>query len=115
MTTYLYPSGSSQTTVRDPDVEPEENTTVQVIGSSQRAVDGTLRQHRIAKKRRWVLTWTLLTEAELSAIEAMLDNDSTLEFKPPTLGTTYTVLLVDQYERFHNGIGWGIRATLEEV
>lgn len=115
MPTYLYPSGGSAQIIRDPDTMPAEGPMVQVIGSTQRAIDGSLRQHRIALKRRWDLSWTLLTDAELSTITAILDTNGPLIFQPASLGVPYTVVLVERYERFHDGMGWGLRASLEEV
>lgn len=111
MTTKLY--SGAEVTIPTPD-EGFGRPTLQ-IGAHARMLDGTLRQHLTAKKRRWALVWSHLDSADLSTLQTQLELGGALTFLPPDESTTYTVLVVGDIGTTATQFGWTVTATLEEV
>lgn len=91
-----------------------ERPTLQV-GGQARMLDGTLRKHLVAKKRRWSLVWSDLNSTDLNALKAQLELSGPLTFLPPDESTTYTVLVIGDIGITATQFGWSVNATLEEV
>lgn len=114
MTTQLYVVSAGAVTVRNPDADGFRQV-VATAGGNWRALDGTLRQHYTAVKRRWTLKWTGLTSAESATLLAEIERVVPLTFKPPDTATTYTVLRIGDVEASSDGFSYGIAGVLEEV
>jgi len=113
MTTKLYASGGSEVVIPTPD-EGFERPTMRV-GGQARMLDGSLRQHIAARKRRWSLTWKHLDDTDLSTLKTQLELGTALTFKPPDETSTYTVLVTGEIGITATQFGWTVQATLEEV
>ncbi len=111
MTTKLY--SGAEVTIPTPD-EGFGRPTLQ-IGGQVRMLDGTLRKHIAAKKRRWALVWSHLDGADLSTLKTQLELMGPLTFLPPDESTTYTVLVIGDIGITATQFGWSVNATLEEV
>ena len=111
MTTKLYTG--AEVTIPTPD-EGFERPTMQ-IGAHARMLDGTLRQHLAAKKRRWALVWSHLDGTDLGILKTQLELGTSLSFLPPDEATTYTVLVVGDIGITATQFGWTVQATLEQV
>jgi len=114
MTTKLYRVGQAEVTIRDPEV-PVEKSRVR-IQAQQRTIDGSLKQHIVAIKWRWRLTWDLLTTAEYGTLVAELIRQEAMTFKPPDTASTYTVVMTSDVEIANNEFDtFDVSVTLEEV
>ena len=65
----------------------------EMIGSDQRAFDGTLLRDFSNKKRTWALTWSWLTLAQRNTLKTELDDLTAQSFSPPDIASTFTVLV----------------------
>jgi len=114
MTTQLYEAGGTPVTVRNPDV-PFERPPL-FIGSHERMLDGTLRQHYATVKRTWHVTWSHLSSAELATLYTELERRVAMSWKPPDEATTYTVLVTDSPTVTVTAFGTtSVSAVLEQV
>jgi len=89
VTTKIGLSGS-EATVANPEVQsyqPRED----FIGSSARALDGTLRTQIVALKRKWSVTWAAQEGVALSGLLTELRRLATLSWYPPEGGGPYAV------------------------
>lgn len=111
MVTKLY--SGAEVTIPQPD-EGFERPTIQV-GAVVRTLDGTLRQHLAAQKRRWSLRWSDLDSTDFGVLMTQLKITGALTFQPPDEATTYTVLAVGDFGVTPTQFGWTVTATLEEV
>ena len=111
MVTRLY-SGTEKD-IPQPD-EGFERPTFQV-GAFVRTLDGTLRQHLAAQKRRWSLTWSDLDSTNLSTLMTQLKLTGALTFMPPDESNTYTVMVSGDIGVRATQFGWTVTATLEQT
>lgn len=114
MTTQLYAAGGGAVTVREPDADGFRQV-VATTGGNWRALDGTLRQHYVVVKYRWMLKWTGLTSAEYATLLAEIERVVPLTFKPPDTATTYTVLRIGDVDKSSDGYSYGISGVLEQA
>jgi len=112
MVTKLY-SGTTEVPIPEPD-EGFDRPIVQV-GASVRTLDGTLRQHISAQKRRWTLTWSHLDSTDFSNLLTQLRLTGSLTFYPPDDTTAYTVMVVGDIGTKATQFGRTVTATLEQV
>lgn len=111
MVTKLY--SGAEVTIPQPD-EGFDRPTIQV-GAQARTLDGSLRQHLAAQKRRWSLTWSDLDSTDLGTLMTQLELTGSLTFLPPDEVTTYTVIVTGDIGTRATQFGWTVTATLEEV
>lgn len=114
MTTKLYASGGAEVIVREPDADGFQRSVVS-LGSSVRALDGTLRQHYLSAKYIWSLKWSGLSSAEYATLLAEVERTVLMTFKPPDTTTTYQVLRTGNVETASDGFSYSIIAVLEQA
>lgn len=94
----------------------------EVIGSSARMADGTLRADVVAEKARIVMEWQGLTFAQLQALRSLYESKA---FSEQTLvlfdGRSYTVMALDGWHEANTivasatALWYGVEITFSEV
>lgn len=104
-------------TLRAPD-NPVEGGRI-LVGTTERALNGTILRDYYTTKRRWSLKWTNLTTAERDTIMTEALDPTAQLFSPPDAAGTFTVLVdIDSIsENPHqeaDGIRYDISFTVEQ-